>query len=91
MSATPVCRLKDKNTGGSTAIQSSKNVFCNGLGVHLQGQKWTGHGRGKHSHPISRKGSPTVFVNGKPLMRVSDPISCGHKVATGSPNTFCGP
>lgn len=91
MSATPVARLKDKNTGGSTARECSQNVFCNGLGVHLQGQKWGGHGRGNHSRPTSIKGSPTVFVNGKPLMRVGDPLSCGHKVATGSPNVVCGP
>jgi len=33
-------------------------------------------------------GSPTVFVNGKEAGRITDPITCGDFVATGSPNVY---
>jgi RHS repeat-associated protein len=36
------------------------------------------------------QGSATVFINGKPMARVSDPLSCGAKIASGSPNVFAG-
>jgi hypothetical protein len=36
-------------------------------------------------------GSPTVFANGLQQGRIGDPVCCGSKVATGSPNHFTGP
>ena len=33
-------------------------------------------------------GSPNVFVNGKAVCRVGDPVSCGSRMATGSSNVF---
>jgi uncharacterized Zn-binding protein involved in type VI secretion len=35
-------------------------------------------------------GSSTVFVNGKPIGRVGDPVACGGLVAEGSPNVLAG-
>ena len=40
-----------------------------------------------HSGSISG-GSSTVFVNGKPIARVGDSVSCGGTVAQGSPNVY---
>jgi uncharacterized Zn-binding protein involved in type VI secretion len=35
-------------------------------------------------------GSSTVYVNGKQIGRVGDPVACGSSVATGSSNVFAG-
>jgi hypothetical protein len=36
------------------------------------------------------EGSPTVFVNGKEMARIGDPVACGSAVIEGSLNVFCG-
>ena len=35
-------------------------------------------------------GSTKVFVEGKPVARIGDPIDCGDAIALGSSNTFAG-
>ena len=35
-------------------------------------------------------GAPHVFINGKAVGRIGDPVSCGGSVAVGSPNVFIG-
>jgi uncharacterized Zn-binding protein involved in type VI secretion len=37
---------------------------------------------------VASSGSPNVFVNGKPVCRIGDAISCGDTMATGSENVF---
>ena len=88
MATQAVCRLGDLAASPNT--ESSQNVFVNLKGVHRLRDKWKGHGRGKHRHPITITASKTVFVNSKPVARVTDNTSCGHKIRTGSPNTFSG-
>lgn len=87
-----VCRIGDicnghPNVPPRPCIEGSPNVFANGLAVHRQGDAWDIHGN--HGGVLS-SGSSTVFVNGKELGRVGDPISCGTTVATGSPDVFAG-
>jgi uncharacterized Zn-binding protein involved in type VI secretion len=74
------------NTGGST------DVFINGKGAHRKDDTWPPHG---HTPPpiigdIMASGSETVFVNGKPIARVGDDITCGSVAAAGSGNVFAG-
>ena len=88
MSESNVCRLGDQ--AGSVNIESSQNVFVNLKGVHLLGQKWRRHGRGRHRHSVTSTASRTVFVNMIPAARVGDNTTCGHNIRTGSPNTFKG-
>jgi uncharacterized Zn-binding protein involved in type VI secretion len=38
----------------------------------------------------SLKGSSTVYVNGKAIARIGDPISCGSKTQKGSQTVFAG-
>jgi uncharacterized Zn-binding protein involved in type VI secretion len=39
---------------------------------------------------VIARGSETVFVNGKPLARVGDPLTGCTAVSQGSPDVFAG-
>lgn len=93
-----VTRLGDLSTGdpcgapprGSSS--ASSDVFVNGIAVHRQGDSWI-----PHSCPSSSphgatlvSGSSSVYVNGKQVGRIGDPISCGSTVAEGSSDVFVG-
>lgn len=96
-----VARLGDTCTGHDcfpprSSIEGSPNVFCNGIAVHRQGDGWDTHccthpklPHGCHNGVLT-SGSGTVFVNGKQIGRIGDPVSCGSTVATGSGNVFAG-
>lgn len=92
-----VCRKGDTSTGHGLwpcrpNDQGSSNVLINGIGAHRQSDHWVVHCDPEPSchDGVLSGGSGTVFVNGKPLGRVGDDISCGDVVATGSPNVFAG-
>jgi uncharacterized Zn-binding protein involved in type VI secretion len=93
-----VCRLGDIGTGHSCwpprpNDQGSPNVFVNNLPAHRQGDHWVAHCCCKipQTHDsVLAAGSSTVYVNGKQLGRIGDPIACGSSVATGSPDVFAG-
>ncbi len=76
---------------GST--EGSGDVFVNGIPVHRQGDAW-----GAHTCPAIPEthagalgaGSATVYVNGKQIGRVGDPVDCGSSVAAGSDDVFAG-
>jgi len=71
--------------------QASTSVFINGLGAHRVGDHWQTHCCGPSCHDSAlAAGSATVFVNGKPLGRIGDPVACGSAVASGSGNVFAG-
>jgi uncharacterized Zn-binding protein involved in type VI secretion len=85
----PVCRLGDINTGLGKAIATSKTVYANFLPVALVGNMLTPHIKGPR-HAVARiiTGSPTVFVEGRPVARFGSISSCGHKMITGSFNVL---
>lgn len=65
----------------------SKNVFIEGVGAGYVGSGIIPHKRSgsKRVHNGSvASGSPNVFVNGIPLARIGDHISCGDKIAKGA-------
>lgn len=68
-------------------ISASPNVFVNKIGAHRQGDGWSVHC--KHGS-ILATGSGTVYVNGRQLGRIGDPVACGSVSATGSQNVFAG-
>jgi uncharacterized Zn-binding protein involved in type VI secretion len=80
----PVARITDLCTNGCPAVQGSPNVFVNNLNWHRLFDKWA-------CKAVLIKGSSTVFINNLEAGRLHDPTSCGARVATASPNTFCGP
>jgi uncharacterized Zn-binding protein involved in type VI secretion len=82
-------RLGDICTGHGKSgprpnITASVTVLLNSKGAHRIGDSWAPH-RG-HVIAFQQTGSPNVFVNGMPLARVGDIISCGSRNAQGSQN-----
>lgn len=67
--------------------QASPDVFADGIAVHRQGDSYEVHCL--HSSVLA-SGSSTVYVNGKQISRIGDPVACGSKVQTGSPTVFAG-
>ena len=94
----PVHRQGDAGTGhGCWAprnnVQGSPDVMVNGIPVHRQGDAWAAHCcpaiPACHGGSLAA-GSSSVYVNGKQLGRIGDPVDCGSSAATGSPNVFAG-
>lgn len=73
-------------------IAASENVFVNSIGAHRQGDGWAVHCNPKPTchGSVLAMGSPSVYVNGKQLGRIGDPVACGSTVASGSGNVFAG-
>lgn len=75
------------------SIEGSNNVFINGKPAHRQHDKWDAHtcpSIPETHDSVLADGSHTVFVNRRPLARITDPVACGSFVATGSSNVFAG-
>ena len=94
----PVTRLGDICTGHGCwpprpSTGASADVFVNGKGAHRQGDDWAAHTcpaiPETHASTLAA-GSSTVYVNGRQLGRIGDPVACGSTVATGSGNVFAG-
>jgi uncharacterized Zn-binding protein involved in type VI secretion len=84
-------RVGDTNEMKGAIISGASTVFANGILVGLQGSKITPHApfKGLHKNAMVTDGSPTVFVEGLPVARVSSGNSCGHHIIQGSPDVFC--
>ncbi|WP_227269835.1 PAAR domain-containing protein [Roseobacter weihaiensis] len=76
----------------TTAIESSGDVFIEGLGVVRQDDSCGAHGCQRHStHDRAVSGgSGSVFINGRPAARVGDAIDCGGAAAAGSSTVGIG-
>ena len=93
-----VARVGDQCTGHGCwpprpSVGGSPDVFCNGIAVHRQGDGWAPHTCPSipETHAsVLANGSSSVFVNGKALGRIGDPVVCGSSVATGSADVFAG-
>jgi len=90
-----VVRIGDKCTGHGiwpprACDTGSGDVFVNNIAAHRQGDHWVTHcGLGCHDSTLSG-GSSTVYVNGSPIGRIGDTVSCGSVAAQGSPSVFAG-
>lgn len=88
-------RLGDTNTTGGKILRGASSVFCNGISVGLHVSTISPHAPfGKKPHPPHKAaktttGSPTVFCEGSPVLRIGSGNSCGHTIAQGSPDVFC--
>ncbi len=71
--------------------QASSNVYINGIKAHRETDHWIVHCCDDDCHDGAlSQGSSTVFINGLPVARIGDPISCGSSVAHGSSSVFAG-
>jgi uncharacterized Zn-binding protein involved in type VI secretion len=89
------CRIFDRCSGhqcfpSRPCNQGSPDTFFNSRQAHRQGDSWLVHCCGG-CHPSNlASGSQTVFVNGRQQGRITDPVACGSRVASGSPDCFIG-
>lgn len=82
-------RVGDTNQVGGKIVRGANTVFANGIKVGLHQSPITPHPSGsKHKAAKTTQGSPTVFCEGVPVLRVGSGNSCGHSIAKGSPDVF---
>ena len=86
-------RLGDVCTGhgcfpSRPSVSASTNVFTNSKGQVRVSDSYAVHCCTSCHGGTLATGSPNVFVNSRPIGRISDRISCGSNVAVGSPNVF---
>lgn len=87
-------RKGDVNTTGGKIMRGAQTVFANGIPVGLHVSQITPHGPFGRPHPphnaaMTTDGSPTVFCEGVPVLRVGSGNTCGHRIVQGSDNIEC--
>lgn len=90
-------RIGDPNSAGGAAIGAgASSVLINGRPACTPGTKVTPHpccgapGCAKHCAASVTRGSTSVLVEGKGLVYVGVPDSCGHSRAVGSSDVIIG-
>ena len=87
-------RKGDTNCEGVGIMRGASTVFCNNIPVGLHVSQITSHAPfSKKAHPphkaaTTTSGSPTVFVEGSPVLRIGSTNSCGHSITQGSGDVF---
>ena len=86
-------RKGDKNNAGGAIVRGAGTVSANGINVGLHVSPITPHSPFGKPHPphasaSTTNGSPTVFAEGAPVLRIGSGNSCGHSIAEGSPDVF---
>ena len=87
-------RKGDQNNAGGAIMRGAGTVFANAIPVGLHVSQITPHSPFGRPHPPHRaakttQGSPTVFAQGAPVLRVGSGNTCGHRIAQGSSNVYC--
>ena len=86
-------RKGDANQTGGQIIRGAATVFANGIKVGLHVSPITPHApwgspHPPHQAPTTTEGSPTVFCEGDPVLRIGSGNTCGHSIVQGSPDIF---
>lgn len=86
-------RVGDINQAGGAIVRGASTVIANGINVGLHVSPITPHAPFGRPHPphaaaVTTDGSPTVFAEGCPVLRVGSGNSCGHSIVIGSPDVF---
>ena len=83
-------RQGDKNQEGGVILRGAATVICNNIPVGLHVSGITNHHPGKKQHKSASTtdGSPTVFAENVPVLRVGSGNNCGHSIVEGSPDVF---
>lgn len=80
-------RVGDANQAGGKIVRGATTVFANGVQVGVHSSAITPHASGSnHKSAQTTSGSPTVFAEGNPVLRVGSGNSCGHSIVQGSPD-----
>ena len=86
-------RVGDMNQEGGAIVRGAPTVIVNGIQVGLHVSLITPHSPWGIPHPphdaaVTTDGSPTVFAEGDPVLRITSGNSCGHSIVEGSPDVF---
>ena len=87
-------RKGDTNETGGQIIRGAKTVIANGIEVGLHVSQITPHApwptppHPPHQAATTTQGSPSVFAEGDPVLRIGSGNSCGHSIVQGSPDIF---
>ena len=89
-----VSRKGDTNAPGGAIMRGADTVFVNNIPVGLHVSQITPHAPwGKphtpHKAASTTEGSPTVFAEGVPILRIGSSVTCGHPIVQGSDDVFC--
>jgi len=84
-------RKGDTNQVGGAIMRGAGTVFANGIPVGLHVSQMSSHAPWGRPHPpheaaMTTSGSPTVFCEGVPVLKVGSGNSCGHSISQGSPD-----
>jgi uncharacterized Zn-binding protein involved in type VI secretion len=84
-------RKGDQNQVGGAIMRGASSVIANGIPVGLHVSQITSHAPWGDPHPpheaaSTTSGSPTVFAEGSPVLKVGSGNTCGHSIVQGSPN-----
>jgi len=88
-----VVRKDDQNNAGGLATSMVvPSVLINGKPCAVVGTIISSHSPfgAPHEAAVITVGNSTVLVEGKPIAYVGSPNSCGHSMATGSPDVMVG-
>ena len=86
-------RINDVDQPGGKIMRGARTVFAEGRAVGLHVSQITPHapwGRRHRPHKAAKttEGSPTVFAEGSPVLRVGSGNTCGHSIVTGCETVF---
>lgn len=85
----PAQRLFDLVGPGFLVGPGSLNVTINNVPASLTGDFVSTHGEPPHVFSLTVTGSPTVFINNRPVNCLLTTVAaCGHAATTGSPTVF---
>jgi len=89
-----VSRLGDTNAPGGKILRGASTVFVNNIAVGLNVSQISSHAPFGSPHPphnaaTTTEGSPTVFAEGSPILRIGSGVTCGHPIVQGSSDVFC--
>ena len=89
----PVVRLGDMCSGHQCwpprpSTSGAVATFNDHKPIHRVSDSWAIHCCSGCHIGIMASGSPTFFVENKPVARIGDPINCGSFAATGSTDLF---
>lgn len=87
-------RVGDMNQCSGSIQRGASTVFANGIQVGLHVSSITSHAPWGRPHPQHQSaqttdGSPSVFAEGVPVLRVGSGNTCGHSIVNGSPDVYC--
>ena len=90
---TALSRKGDANQTGGQIIRGADTVYANGIRVGLHVSVITPHApwgppHPPHDAPTTTEGSPTVFAEYCPVLRIGSGNTCGHSIVEGSPNIY---